>query len=901
MNCGVKRWRMSFWVACLALLGWGLAPAQAQSFGEKKAFDDALQSYNAANWERAEKELADFTRTNATTAKLFPDAILLRASANFHLTNYAATIEILATNLAIADKLADQFIYWIAKANYAIPNFAASTEAYGRVVRDYPGSAFRLDAIFHQAEACSRIPDWPRVIDLLSLTNGAFQQVLRAHATNDVVLETELLLAQAQVKQQKNSDAMATLTDLAARKPGRELEWKRQHMLGDLQIVTGHPEQALETSTNLVKLAGEMVKPTLQAESIRFQAQALEALNRLPEALEAARNYEDALGKNPPIELQRQATFKIAELNLRQDNLRAASQKLEDFLTLHPEEQTSDLALLTVGELRLRQHLRNLETAPRTNTSVPELTATNNLLLQASNSFARLLTLYTNSPLKGTAFLDLGWCFWADQRTNESQAAFASAARFLPENSSDQAVARLKLADIQFQRRDFAGAVSNYNAIIDRFGAVPAVQRGLIEQALYQVIQAAMEQNDEAVASQAQRRILKSYPNSFLSESSSLLLAQWLNRRESPGPARQVLQEFSTRYTNSSLIPEVKLAIARTYEKESAWPAAIGIYDAWLQTYGSGTNTNLIAVAEFSLAWDHFLAGNEGRAFEMLTNFVVKSSNHVLAAEAQYWIADRYARTNDFPNAERNYQLVFSAWPNSRRAPYARLNAGRMAIQQNNNKDAVDYFTSVINDVKAPPSLTLEARFAYGDTLRLWAVSATNRNYYENAIVIFTNIVTTYSSNQVGTLALVGLGQCYEAMADVYTNAYAKAMDFYQRAIDSPWSDVTTRSEAEVDLGSILEKMAATLKEGPEKKKLLRDALDRYINVVQGTHLREGEKADPFWIKEAGLKAGALQESLGLLEQAVKTYDKLMELLPSMRESLAKKRARANGTPLPNK
>jgi hypothetical protein len=52
--------------------------------------------------------------------------------------------------------------------------------------------------------------------------------------------------------------------------------------------------------------------------------------------------------------------------------------------------------------------------------------------------------------------------------------------------------------------------------------------------------------------------------------------------------------------------------------------------------------------------------------------------------------------------------------------------------------------------------------------------------------------------------------------------------------------------------------------------------------------LREGEEADLFWTKEAGLRAGRLAEALDQWPMAKKIYERLRSKLPSLRVKLDK-------------
>jgi len=54
------------------------------------------------------------------------------------------------------------------------------------------------------------------------------------------------------------------------------------------------------------------------------------------------------------------------------------------------------------------------------------------------------------------------------------------------------------------------------------------------------------------------------------------------------------------------LLSEVRLAIARSYEEERNWDAAITNYEAWT---GAFPDHYLMPQAKFSLAWDQYMGG----------------------------------------------------------------------------------------------------------------------------------------------------------------------------------------------------------------------------------------------------------------------------------------------------
>jgi hypothetical protein len=59
-----------------------------------------------------------------------------------------------------------------------------------------------------------------------------------------------------------------------------------------------------------------------------------------------------------------------------------------------------------------------------------------------------------------------------------------------------------------------------------------------------------------------------------------------------------------------------------------------------------------------------------------------------------------------------------------------------------------------------------------------------------------------------------------------------------------------------------------------------------------GKNLREGEMANPFWVKKAGLQALPLVEEFGSTNSE-KFFDHLERLFPQLKDSLEKRRVAA--------
>jgi TolA-binding protein len=447
---------------------------------------------------------------------------------------------------------------------------------------------------------------------------------------------------------------------------------------------------------------------------------------------------------------------------------------------------------------------------------------------------------------------------------------------------------------------DFSGALTNYNFVTAMAAVSAPVKNDLLEPALYQTVRAALEKLEKGdpsaliATTNALTQILNDYPGGDLTERSLLLAGEQINRAGDPAQARAILSQALQHVAKSPLAAELRLAVARTYEQEKNWPAAVAEYNRWLADF---TSDPALPRAEFNRAWDKAQAGQMADALDDFTNFVARFPTNDLAALAQNWVGDYYLQQGDSINAEANYELLFQKWPGSPLAYQARLMAGRAAVARQVYADAIGYFTKIIND-NPSPEMVAQALFECGDATAHMDPADTNKPLanIEEAVRIFNKIPQLYPTNALVPLALGRVGDCCLQLAVNDPKLYAAATNAYTQAIEAPSADISARSQAETGLGLALEKMAADLPDAGQAGGL-NLALDHYLNVALGANLREGEQADPFWVKKASLESARVAETLGDWPQAIQVYQRLETLIPVLKDSLDKKIAKAKAHP----
>jgi len=641
-------------------------------------------------------------------------------------------------------------------------------------------------------------------------------------------------------------------------------------------LAADHPEQALQSTSNLIAMAGNAQDPALQAESVAFKAGILEGVGKLEQAMAA---YTNNVADGIPVERQRQAMIKMAELALKLSRISEAVRILEGFLNRFPTAPSADLGWLTLGELRLRQEQEaRLGRGPDAATNSAAQT---NLLAQAQRAFETLTNKFPNTPLMGRAQSGLGWCFWFETNLPASEKAFQSAVLALPQ-SPELALAQFKLGDVQFKLHDYSNAISNYYAVVDNFAHQPDIETNLCEFALYQIVRACVAQTNLSAATSAVSRILDWYPNGFHTEQAVLLAGQAMGRERNPQEARELFLKCIKDAPDSPLRPELELAIARSYEAQNAWSNALEQYDFWLATY---TNHEARPRAEYARATAYYHGHDETNAIAGLTNFIARFPTNPLAPLAQWQVADYYFRNGAFARAENDFQVLEKNWPGSALAYQAKMMAGRAAVGRLSWDNAIKYyFLPLWNDTNCPTQLRYQALYAYGDALM--SQDSTNKiDDYQEAFKAYDKICQLYATNELATLAWGAKALCLLQWARSSYQLTNAAQAFEQVLTNGVKAGVVARSAAEVGLGSVLEKQAKELS-GAEQSRLKRQALDDYLDVFYQSNVAEGEKPDRYWTAKAGMEAGRLASEMGEWSQAQHVYERLAELFPELRPSL---------------
>lgn len=869
------------WLLLGGLLGCGGGPTAAFAVSEKQAFESASEAFRIEIWDRAEFEFAEFIKDFPESEKL-PQALLLQAQALYHQQKYAAVVALLHSRFDAAGAAQDQFLYWIGSAQLAAKQYPQAAETFGRLAREFPASPKRLEAAVNEAEACARQTNWSKVVALLKQADGPFRQAEVGARGSELAARGFLLQAEAQFELQLWPDAEVTLHKIDGALRGG-LEWRRLELLCRTLMARENWTAAVAESGKLVAVAEGLPRREQLARSLAMHASLLERLHRTDEAIAA---WERNLTNTPAV-WQRQALRQIVGLELAEHKIGAATRRLETYLAQTTNAPAADVAWLTLGELYLKQQVGRL---PDGGTNEVQ----GDRLGLATNCFQKVLRDFPQTEYAGRAHLDMGWVYWLQSNYVASAAAFAAAAEGLS-GSADLVIARFKWGDALYQLRDFAGAQTNYAAVLALLPKWPALDAALRPLASYQALRASLATPGTTVplatAEAALRVMLDASPTNELSAQSVLLVTQAYLDAHETAEAQRICEEFVRRFPQSELRPEADLLLARMREAAGDWSAVLQDYQQWLEQFPTN---RLRPQVEFQLALATARSGAETNALALFTNFVAQFPGHALAPRAQWWVADYYFRRGEYTEAEIQYKQLYQNWKNSALTYEAHMMAGRAALPRS-LPDALEHFSNIMGDTNCPRPLRVEALFAYGGVAMRMAPSVTNKfERLEQARQAFQAIITEYPTNALVAQAWGEVGNCSLQLAVAEPANYVTASNAYHQALTSPSANVATRSQALNGLATVLEKQAALQTDGTQATNLLRQARNFDLDVYWDKPLVAGEAPDPYWKKRAGMEAARLSEQLGDWPAALSLYRDMARLNIWPVDQLEKKIANLN-------
>lgn len=781
-----------------------------------------------------------------------------------------------------------EYILW-AGAEQAVrdSDFATASQYYSQLLRDYPKSRRRLEFAFGEAWSRFQMRQYGRVAELLTDPNAPFpMSSIQTETSGDpkattLRLRGKLLLAETWLKLEEFDKSKAVLDAIPDWSLSNELVWRLEFLLTQLLLAEGNLTEATQSATRLLAWAGTTESEDWIAESVALKGDVLRANGQMDEAL---KTYQENLKPNTPETRRREARLKIIELNLLQERSQTVIEMLEEMLVASGSDASVDVVHLTLGEIYLKRYFGDEQLKNKVPVNSP-----GDLLISARRHLESLLKTFSQSMYRGRAYYALGWCLWEQGEYPQCLSAFESSANLL-EKSVEHAESIFKMADLLFRAGKAKEALVHYTALLKDYENYEQVREKIFDQVLYQMLRAAIAADDLSSATTAAQKLLVQYPHGPLAQRSRLLLGQRLVHVGRTSEAGEVFEQMLEQFVDFPLKPEVTLALAHTYEQGGEWQSALRAYESWLQTYLEHPDR---PKAEYARAWVNDRLGNDVQALAQFQQFVLQNPGHALAPLAQNWIGDYFFNRQEFGKAEVEYRPVAldlqQASP--RQVAQARLMMAKCRF-------LISDFDGVIGILdpwnpftkKETETTAFEALEALGKDFAGEAVFCLGDAYFERAIQsnppdpddidkarkCYLNVQALFMPNRWEAKAWGRAGDLHYYLGE----DYAEALIAYQSASNYENLSISMRSELEVSMGLVKERMAESAAEA-RRRELLDEALGHYLTVVYTKNLPRGVTPDAFWIREAGVHALKVFEITKDWEQAEKFSNYLTELLPA--------------------
>lgn len=838
----------------LALSVFFVVKAVAQGLSEKALFEAAVKALQDGFFRRAEQEFSDFVRDFPQSAQAV-DAGMLQMHAR-------------------------------AEAALNEESYRDASEIFESIVKKYPTSARARDAVFGFAWSQFKLGESRKAFERLTQPDVALLKAVEGTVLDSGMARGLLLLAEVALVTKETKTGELALARVSGLTLTAASSWQRQFLTVRYQLLKGDLESAFQSASNLVSLARALPGSKNLAESASLQADVFLQRSNVVEALGA---LELNLPTNAPPAYRRMAMLRTVDLLKTALKPEDAIPKLGVLLKTYAGDPILDAAQMAMGEVLMRRFY-SLAAQARAGEGT-------NILSQARSHLSLLVLQGTKTDFLGHAHYHLGWGWWEENsmfpspdRVRGAGTNFDLAIRNLP-RSTEQMVARFKLADTFLLSMDYRSAVSNYSRLLADYPEWATSKSAPHDQVLYQLARAWVGLRDLGQAREVSKQLTQRFPNSAFGELCLLLVAQEMNRQSPAAEAREVFDQLIKIYPGSEKLPEAKLGVAQTFEREERWPDAVTAYTSWLALY---TNHPSIPFAEFQRASASSRSDASSNSFHLFTNFLARFPQHERGPLAQNWVGDYHFERGDFVSAEESYQRLYSNtnWVALGALDIlyrAHLMAARSLLMRQSVKQAKGQLTTFISflnqQTNTPPNVIDEAWFLLGDVLRTWPEPGRSSDDMQEAINAFKRIPDT---SDLAPRAWGAIAGCHLALASgaggvIITNRYHDALFFFQKSSSALNADIETRSLADYGIGTVFLGLSEIVVEVRERNRLQREALGGFLRVFYQKNRLAGESPVPYLLEQCGIKAVDTAQALGQTVEAASVTRRLIELFPPLR------------------
>jgi len=656
--------------------------------------------------------------------------------------------------------LGDEAEYKVGLYRYQTRDYAGAIEAFTRLRKEYPQSAFRAAALYWEGESLFQLGQ----LDKALATYRQVVQQFPAERLRDYALFSA---ADVHLRQGQPADAVPLLQELLTRYPTSPSIDRGRRYLAEALFRAGQYGEAAEVYTQLSQAKnGEADR----VQALFWRAESFFQQGAFEQAEQGYREFLQADSRSPRAE---DALYGLGWAQLNAQKYRTAIETLERLQQMYPQSRFLESALYAL--VKAHVGLGQIQTAQGVYRGMAQRFPAGKWMQAATIEFA------------GAAY-----------RAGDYPTATALARQLIEKHpqSSLLPIARVIQADSLYYAGRFAEAIEAYRKAEKEGLSGDILERAWLKRAL-----AAYQLRDFAAAGTELQRFLQKFPaSSYAAEA-----AFWHGEsRFYSRQLRQALQAYQQVSPGSSRYPDALYGKGWVYYQGSEWPKAaaefeqvvrnypdapirpealyrlgevqynLKNFDAALATYQQlrreYPQDKFMASAQFRIGWVKFKTGDTAQAVHELSQVVRQYPRHPVAADARYWLGMAYMSEKQFERARAEFEEVLVLRPGSPLASQALLRLGDTYYNQGKFAQAIEGYRRIA-DRSTADAYTPDAE--YGIILSLYQLRRFND--YATRAKAFSE---RYPTNPLSVTVLYQVAEVFEA-----DKRPQQALDTYQEVI----------------------------------------------------------------------------------------------------------------------
>jgi len=358
---------------------------------------------------------------------------------------------------------------------------------------------------------------------------------------------------------------------------------------------------------------------------------------------------------------------------------------------------------------------------------------------------------YPSSRLADAAFYLLGWVHFQQDQFSEAIADLRKLIELYP--TGDMAVRALyTIADAQFNMGDVEPSMETYRAVIHRYPSHPLAAEAAKSM---QVALLGLNRVDEALA--VADTFVRANPMSSAAEAFTFRKAEILYSGKNYGSAAAELQAYLQKYPSAERQDEALYLLGKTFLNARDVEQATAAFRELRKRFPRST---YVPQGMLDLAAALFEGANK-RAADSIYSDVLKSfpEDTSAASRAGFERGVLLRSSSDTLGAVAQFLKIADTYPDTEFGDQARFQVG-LFHRRTRRLDSMRYHFEILGTRSEAPLLAAHALYLVGE-------SDVREKNYTQAIIAFDKVRNDYAGYEDWyTLAMLGLGECYEQIAD---------------------------------------------------------------------------------------------------------------------------------------